>query len=148
GPAVRKRVPAGLARGVLAARDAAGVGTRERRGPRRISRQGRGTLRRMSHAARHVERRGQRPLSRGQRERPRERGGAEHHAGPRDRAPVVGAGDRRLSRKRKQADGDVAGSLMGEIIQGTATGYKDLTLADRTAIAQYLKSIPAVRNRI
>lgn len=45
-------------------------------------------------------------------------------------------------------DGDVAGSLMGEVIQGTASGYKDLTLADRTAIAQYLKSIPAVRNKI
>jgi len=45
-------------------------------------------------------------------------------------------------------DGDVAGSLMGEVIQGTASGYRDLTLADRTAIAQYLKSIPAVRNKI
>jgi len=45
-------------------------------------------------------------------------------------------------------DGDVAGSLMGEVIQGTASGYKDLTLADRTAIALYLKSIPAVRNKI
>jgi mono/diheme cytochrome c family protein len=45
-------------------------------------------------------------------------------------------------------DGDVAGSLMGEIIQGTAAGYKDTTRADRTAIAQYLKSIPPVRNRI
>jgi mono/diheme cytochrome c family protein len=45
-------------------------------------------------------------------------------------------------------DGDMAGSLMGEVIQGTAAGYKDLTLADRTAIAQYLKSIPAVSNKI
>ena len=45
-------------------------------------------------------------------------------------------------------DGDVAGSLMSEVIHGTAAGYKDLTLADRTAIAQFLKSIPAVRNRI
>ena len=45
-------------------------------------------------------------------------------------------------------DGDVAGSLMGEVIQGTASGYKDLTAADRTAIAQFLKSIPAVRNKI
>ncbi len=40
-------------------------------------------------------------------------------------------------------DGDVAGSLMGEVIQGTTAGYKDLTEADRLAIAQYLKSIPA-----
>jgi mono/diheme cytochrome c family protein len=45
-------------------------------------------------------------------------------------------------------DGDVAGSLMGEVIQGTAAGYKDLTESDRLAIAQYLKSIPAVRNKI
>jgi mono/diheme cytochrome c family protein len=45
-------------------------------------------------------------------------------------------------------DGDVAGSLMGEVIQGTTAGYKDLTEADRVAIAQYLKTIPAIRNRI
>jgi len=45
-------------------------------------------------------------------------------------------------------DGDVAGSLMGEVIQGTTAGYKDLTESDRLAIAQYLKSIPAVRNKI
>jgi mono/diheme cytochrome c family protein len=45
-------------------------------------------------------------------------------------------------------DGDVAGGLMGEVIQGTAAGYKDLTPEDRLAIARYLKSIPAVKNRI
>jgi hypothetical protein len=45
-------------------------------------------------------------------------------------------------------DGDVAGGLMSEVIQGTAAGYKDLTQSDRLAIAQYLKSIPAVRNKI
>jgi mono/diheme cytochrome c family protein len=45
-------------------------------------------------------------------------------------------------------DGDVAGGLMGEVIEGTAAGYKDLTRADRLAIAQYLKSIPAVNNKI
>jgi hypothetical protein len=37
---------------------------------------------------------------------------------------------------------------MGEVIEGTLAGYKDTTVADRLAIAQYLKSIPAVRNRI
>jgi hypothetical protein len=42
----------------------------------------------------------------------------------------------------------VAGGLMSEVIQGTAAGYKDLTQSDRLAIAQYLKSIPAVRNKI
>jgi len=45
-------------------------------------------------------------------------------------------------------DGDVAGGLMGEVIQGTTAGFKDLTKADLAAIAKYLKSIPAVRNRI
>jgi mono/diheme cytochrome c family protein len=45
-------------------------------------------------------------------------------------------------------DGDVAGGLMGEVIEGTLAGFKDLTKADRLAIAQYLKSIPAVSNRI
>ena len=45
-------------------------------------------------------------------------------------------------------DGDVAGSLMGEVIQGSSAGYKDLTKADRLAIAKYLKSIPAIKNKI
>jgi mono/diheme cytochrome c family protein len=45
-------------------------------------------------------------------------------------------------------DGDVAGGLMGEVIEGTAAGYKHLTKQDRLAIAQYLKAIPAVRNKV
>ncbi|MGH7354412.1 MAG: c-type cytochrome [Candidatus Rokuibacteriota bacterium] len=45
-------------------------------------------------------------------------------------------------------DGDVAGGLMGEVIEGTTAGYKDLTKADLAAIAKYLKSIPAVKNRV
>ena len=45
-------------------------------------------------------------------------------------------------------DGDVAGSLMGEMIQGTLAGYKDLTRADLLAIARYLKSVPPVKNKI
>jgi len=45
-------------------------------------------------------------------------------------------------------DGDVAGGLMGEMIQGAAAGYKDLTKADLQAIARYVKSIPAVKNKI
>jgi mono/diheme cytochrome c family protein len=44
--------------------------------------------------------------------------------------------------------GDVAGGLMGEIIQGTSVGYKDLTKADRVAIARYLKAVPAIKNKI
>jgi mono/diheme cytochrome c family protein len=45
-------------------------------------------------------------------------------------------------------DGDVAGGLMAEVIEGTAAGYKNLTKEDRLAIARYLKTIPAVRNKI
>jgi mono/diheme cytochrome c family protein len=45
-------------------------------------------------------------------------------------------------------DGDVAGGLMGEVIQGTTAGYKDLTKDDRLWIARYLKSIPAVRHKV
>jgi mono/diheme cytochrome c family protein len=45
-------------------------------------------------------------------------------------------------------DGDVAGGLMGEVIQGTSAGYKDLTKADRLAMARYLKTIPPIKNKI
>jgi mono/diheme cytochrome c family protein len=45
-------------------------------------------------------------------------------------------------------DGDVAGGLMDEVIQGSTGGFKDLTKEDRLAIARYLKSIPAVRNKV
>ena len=45
-------------------------------------------------------------------------------------------------------DGDVAGGLMGEVIQGTSAGYKHLTKEDRLAIARYLKTIPAIRHKI
>jgi mono/diheme cytochrome c family protein len=45
-------------------------------------------------------------------------------------------------------DGDVAGGLMMEVIQGTSAGFKDLTKADRLAIARYIKNIPAIRNKI
>ena len=45
-------------------------------------------------------------------------------------------------------DGDVAGGLMEEAIHGTLAGFKDMTKADLAAIARYLKSIPAVTNKI
>jgi mono/diheme cytochrome c family protein len=45
-------------------------------------------------------------------------------------------------------DGDVAGGLMGEVIEGSSAGYKDLTKADRLAIARYLKTIPPIHNKI
>jgi mono/diheme cytochrome c family protein len=45
-------------------------------------------------------------------------------------------------------DGDLAGGTMAEVIHGTTAGYKDMTRADLTTIAQYLKSIPPVNNRV
>lgn len=45
-------------------------------------------------------------------------------------------------------DGDFAGGLMAEVIEGTLAGYKDLTRDDRLAIARYLKSIPPVKNKV
>ena len=45
-------------------------------------------------------------------------------------------------------DGDVAGGLMAEVIEGTLAGYKDLTKADRLAIAKYLKTVPLVKNKV
>jgi mono/diheme cytochrome c family protein len=45
-------------------------------------------------------------------------------------------------------DGDVAGGLMAEMIEGTLAGFKDLSKPDRLAIAQYLKTLPAVSNKI
>jgi mono/diheme cytochrome c family protein len=48
----------------------------------------------------------------------------------------------------KRPDGDVAGGLMEEAIQGTLAGFKDMTKADLQAIARFLKSIPAVTNKI
>jgi mono/diheme cytochrome c family protein len=45
-------------------------------------------------------------------------------------------------------DGDVAGGLMAEVIEGTTAGYKDLTKEDRLAIARYMKTLPVVRNKV
>lgn len=55
-------------------------------------------------------------------------------------AEYLGSGNR--------PDGDVAGGLMAEVIQGSSAGFKDLTADDRLAIAKYLKSIPPVKNKI
>jgi mono/diheme cytochrome c family protein len=40
------------------------------------------------------------------------------------------------------------GSLMRVVIQGSSVGYKDMTPADALAIAQYLKTVPPVENRV
>ena len=76
--------------------------------------------------------------------------GAEHHA--RTATPGSAAGrEEQITdylETGNKPDGDVAGGLMAEVIQGSSAGYKDLTKADRLAIAKYLKSIPPIKNKI
>jgi len=45
-------------------------------------------------------------------------------------------------------DLDNVQGLMEEVIQGTPYGYKDMNKEDALAIADYLKSIPAIKNKI
>jgi len=45
-------------------------------------------------------------------------------------------------------DFDNVQGLMYEVIQGTAYGYKDMTKEDALAIADYLKTIPAIPHKI
>ena len=45
-------------------------------------------------------------------------------------------------------DFDNIQGLMYEVIQGTPHGYKDMRREDALAIADYLKSIPPIKNKI
>jgi len=45
-------------------------------------------------------------------------------------------------------DLDNVQGLMAEVIQGTPYGYKDMKKEDALAIADYLKSVPAIKNKI
>jgi mono/diheme cytochrome c family protein len=45
-------------------------------------------------------------------------------------------------------DLDNVQGLMDEVIQGTPHGYKDMKREDALAIADYLKSIPAIKNKV
>jgi mono/diheme cytochrome c family protein len=45
-------------------------------------------------------------------------------------------------------DLDNVQGLMDEVIQGTPHGYKDMSREDALAIADYLKSVPAIKNKI
>jgi mono/diheme cytochrome c family protein len=45
-------------------------------------------------------------------------------------------------------DADNVQGLMYEVIQGTPHGYKDMKKEDALAIADYLKSIPAMKNKV
>ena len=45
-------------------------------------------------------------------------------------------------------DSDTAQGLMAEVIQGAPYGYKNMKKEDALAIADYLKSIPPIKNKI
>ena len=45
-------------------------------------------------------------------------------------------------------DADNVQGLMYEVIQGTPHGYKDMSKEDALAIAVYIKSIPAIKNKV
>lgn len=45
-------------------------------------------------------------------------------------------------------DEDTVQGLMEEVVKGTPHGYKDMTKEDALAIADYLKTIPALKNKI
>jgi mono/diheme cytochrome c family protein len=49
-------------------------------------------------------------------------------------------------RSGKRPDGDSASGLMEEMIKGTSVGLRNLSTADRLAIAAYLKSLPAIKS--
>jgi mono/diheme cytochrome c family protein len=54
----------------------------------------------------------------------------------------------RFLRTGVKPSGHQAFSLMKTVIIGTSAGFKDLTEADAAAIARYLKTVPAIENRV
>jgi mono/diheme cytochrome c family protein len=54
----------------------------------------------------------------------------------------------RFLRSGVKPSGQEASSLMKTVIVGTSAGFKDLTEADATAIARYLKTVPPIENRV
>jgi mono/diheme cytochrome c family protein len=45
-------------------------------------------------------------------------------------------------------DSDNVQGLMSEVIQGTTHGYKDMKKEDALAIADYIKSVPSIKNKV
>jgi mono/diheme cytochrome c family protein len=54
----------------------------------------------------------------------------------------------RFMRTGVKPSGQEAFSLMKTVIVGTSAGFKDLTEADALAIARYLKTVPAIENKV
>ena len=53
-----------------------------------------------------------------------------------------------LLKSGTKPDLDNVQGLMYEVIQGTPHGFKDMTKEDALAIADYLKSLPAIKNKV
>ena len=53
-----------------------------------------------------------------------------------------------LLKSGTKADGDVVEGLMYEVVQGTVYGYKDMTREDALAIADYLKTVQPIKNKV
>jgi len=53
-----------------------------------------------------------------------------------------------LLKSGTKPDGDVVEGLMYEVVQGTVHGYKDMTREDALAIADYLKSVQPIKNKV
>ena len=54
----------------------------------------------------------------------------------------------RFMRTGVKPSGQEASSLMKTVIVGSSVGFKDLTEADALAIARYLKTVPAIENKV
>jgi len=147
GADVRERVLARVARGVRADRKSADVGAVDRCRARRISRPRRRPLRRVPHPRTMTMATDNSRFLARQPQGPRGLGGAEitpdkttGFNGRRRRSPIISDGQQARRRRGRRAH--------GEVIEGTLSGYKDLTKADRLAIAKYLKTIPPIKNKI
>ena len=53
-----------------------------------------------------------------------------------------------LLKSGTKPDGDVVEGLMYEVVQGPGHGYKDMTREDALAIADYLKTVQPIRNKV
>ena len=53
-----------------------------------------------------------------------------------------------LLKSGTKPDLDNVQGLMDEVVQGAPHGYKDMTKEDTLAIADYLKSLPAIKNKV
>ena len=69
-----------------------------------------------------------------------------------DKDTGIGAWNREeiaeLLRKGTKPDLDYVRGLMYDVIEGTSHGYRNMSREDALAIADYLKSMPPIKNKI